>query len=184
MADASQPTHPCGPSKPIPPLMLHGPVLQATYKPVGGSAPAGSREAVEAVASGAAALAPALHDPPERVLWSSVLPTPDMRQQQQQQQCRAAVEGGLHQPGKAPAAAPARDLFADPSLPPPLVVTVKAGEVLYLPAKWWHQARRATSVRSVLGPGSARMPLCYFMRSISPEAMQNWAESLQPRPSE
>lgn len=117
------------------------PHLQATYRPVGVTAPAGSREAVEAVASGAAPLTPVLHEPPERVLWSSVLPSPDMRaqhrkpqqQQQQQQECRGAA---------APAAAPPRDLFADPSLPPPLVVTVRAGEALYLPAKWWHQVGR------------------------------------------
>lgn len=30
------------------------------------------------------------------------------------------------------------DLFNDPQLPPPIKVTVKAGEALYLPAMWWH----------------------------------------------
>jgi len=29
-------------------------------------------------------------------------------------------------------------LLADPSLPPPLVVTVQPGEVLYLPSLWHH----------------------------------------------
>lgn len=28
--------------------------------------------------------------------------------------------------------------FSDPSLPPPLRCEVAAGEVLYLPAGWWH----------------------------------------------
>ena len=32
--------------------------------------------------------------------------------------------------------------FDDPALPPPLVCRVAAGEVLYLPAGWWHQVQQ------------------------------------------
>ncbi|GAB4816662.1 hypothetical protein N2152v2_003708 [Parachlorella kessleri] len=34
------------------------------------------------------------------------------------------------------------DLFSDPSLPRPLRVTVGPGELLYLPAMWWHQVEQ------------------------------------------
>ncbi|PRW58748.1 jmjC domain-containing 7 isoform X1 [Chlorella sorokiniana] len=34
------------------------------------------------------------------------------------------------------------DLFNDPQLPPPIKVTVKAGEALYLPAMWWHHVEQ------------------------------------------
>lgn len=133
-------------------------LMQATYKPVGVAAPADSIEAMEAVASGAAPLSPVPHDPPEHVLWSSVLPSQDMQRVQRQRQQRKETGGckGEAQSGLAGgAAAPVNDLFSDPSLPPPLVVTVKAGEALYLPAKWWHQVGRARALCCSLLPRRA-----------------------------
>ena len=35
-----------------------------------------------------------------------------------------------------------RDLFSNPSLPRPIRVTVGPGELLYLPAIWWHQVEQ------------------------------------------
>ena len=58
-------------------------------------------------------LQPVLHSPPERVLWSSVQPD-------QHEGIACAECPGLE----------------------PLRVTVSAGEVLYLPAMWWHQVGR------------------------------------------
>lgn len=118
---------------------------QATYKPAAAAAAArpgfasassdSISDGVEAVLSGTVALEPVLDEPGEEVLWSSVVPAADAA-------ALAAAAGGGGGSG-VPGAAPlqGRDLFSDPSLPPPITVTVKAGEALYLPAMWWHQVR-------------------------------------------
>jgi jumonji domain-containing protein 7 len=111
---------------------------QATYQPVAAAAAAAAGgssngEALADLLSGSLRLEPVLHTPAEEVLWSSVQPPADT----------AACGNSSAGPAAGVAAAAAeeaeRDLFSDPSLPPPLRVTVQAGEVLYLPALWWHQ---------------------------------------------
>jgi hypothetical protein len=48
----------------------------------------------------------------------------------------------------------AGDLFASPDLPRPIRVTVRPGELLYLPAMWWHQVCAALQ-----GPCQGCQPL-------------------------
>lgn len=103
--------------------------------------------------SGSVLLAPVLDPSGETVLWSSVPPAPD---------AKAAAAAGTAANGAVGngvrfAVPDAEDntasvgcgeeqgqrlwdpdLFNDPQLPPPIKVTVKAGEALYLPAMWWH----------------------------------------------
>ena len=111
-------------------------------------------------AGGGAALQLRLLHPPQLVRWSSVQPEHGtleastaalaglllQSQQPQPPQQPRQPQRGPGSGGEGP------DLFSDPSLPPPLRVTVRAGEVLYLPALWWHQASVFRSGGSALGP--------------------------------
>lgn len=79
-------------------------------------------------------LEPVLHQPAQQILWSSILPQP-----------LARSSHGPETGGAGDASGPARaaaDFLNDPSLPPPLQVTVGPGEVLYLPACWWHEVHQ------------------------------------------
>jgi hypothetical protein len=61
-------------------------------------------------------LTPVLHEPPQHVSWCPIEPNPD-------------------DPYQAAAQYP---LYFDLELPKPLRVEVQAGEMLYLPAMWYH----------------------------------------------
>lgn len=123
----------------------------ATYRPVG--ARAADADAM-AVANGALPLRPQLDPAGETVLWSSVPPEPEQAAARAASAARAAArtaageaaDGGGGEGAEEGAEEDEEeeepfDLFNDPQLPPPLKVTVKAGEALYLPAMWWHHVR-------------------------------------------
>lgn len=119
---------------------------QATYQPAAASAAAASGGlALADVLSGSLRLEPVLNEPAEEVLWSSVPPPVE---------AAASASPALEAPAVG-------DLFSEPSLPPPLRVTVQAGEVLYLPAMWWHQvgaaAALSSSWRCMLGDPQRRL---------------------------
>lgn len=109
--------------------------------------------------SGSVPLAPVLDPSGETVLWSSVPPAPDAKAAAAAATAAAAaaaVNGAAGNgvrfavPDLEDSTASVGsgkeqgqqlwdpDLFNDPQLPPPIKVTVKAGEALYLPAMWWH----------------------------------------------
>ncbi len=111
--------------------------------------------------SGTVPLAPVLDPSGETVLWSSVPPAPDAKAAAAAgtagAAAAAAAAGSAAGNGVRFAVPDAEDstasvgcgeeegqrlwdpdLFNDPQLPPPIKVTVKAGEALYLPAMWWH----------------------------------------------
>lgn len=134
----------------------------ATFAPQG--APSGFGADVAAAGGAAAAgcdfeagggLTPMLHESQEEVLWSSVQPedgwtaaaaSSSSREDAGRSQCdprdqEAAGGGGPRASSCGTTSSSggggwAGDLFADPRLPRPLRVTVRAGESIYLPAMW------------------------------------------------
>ncbi|KAI7840470.1 hypothetical protein COHA_005772 [Chlorella ohadii] len=124
----------------------------ATYKPQGSDA-----ASQEAVVSGSVLLAPVLDPSGETVLWSSVPPAPDAKAAAAAgTAANGAVGNGVRfaipdaEDNTASVGCGEEqgqrlwdpDLFNDPQLPPPIKVTVKAGEALYLPAMWWHHVEQ------------------------------------------
>ena len=96
----------------------------ATYRPAG--SPATNIDGNSA--SLPTALEPVLEHPREEVLWSAITPQPSVS------------VGGVSSEADAATAA----LFEDPCLPRPLEVTIGPGEVLYLPACWWHEVHHGS----------------------------------------
>lgn len=141
----------------------------ATYRPAGTASTAAADDAVDAaVARGALPLHPVPDASGDRVLWTSLPPGPD---------AAAAAARGEGAAPAGPAWAPGMDLFNDPQLPPPIRVTVKAGEALYLPAMWWHQVRRAC------GPAMAGGARPQPAQGRLPSPLPSWLPMVLPPPT-
>jgi jumonji domain-containing protein 7 len=148
-----------------PPLPHEDGVCTATggyrYIPEGAGGPARAPpEALKAV----------LHATQEHTLWSSILP--------------AAGGGAAPPPPPCPprAAGEPPCLLERPSLPPPLEVTVGPGEMLYLPACWWHEVRQSP-LPAAQGAAAGAEPVIavnywYDMRFNGAYAMTEAAEEL------
>jgi jumonji domain-containing protein 7 len=125
----------------------------ATYEPCSSSGSRGEESGAgartEQTTSSAVALQPVLDPAGQQVLWSSVQPEADTPAAAEPTTV-AAAESAAAAATQEGAAEPAQNLFSDPSLPPPLRVTVRAGETLYLPAMWWHQVRLPTCLPACL----------------------------------
>lgn len=120
--------------------------------------------------SGAVPLVPVPSPSGETVLWSSIPPAPDAKAAAAARaHAAAAAAAGVPAPEDSSAGAAAaaeegegrglfeQELFSDPQLPPPIKVTVKAGEALYLPAMWWHQVScSGANAAEPLGVGESR----------------------------
>eukprot|EP00887_Chlorella_sp_A99_P000675 scaffold5.g675.t1 len=100
-------------------------------------------------------LEPVLHEPHEEVLWSSIQPeslvascgaggdaSSDAGSSSAGSGSDSAGSSDADDADEGPASSGGGRLLQWPGAPPPLRVTVRAGEVLYLPAMWWHQVEQ------------------------------------------
>lgn len=91
-------------------------------------------------------LTPRLAEPHQEVLWSSITPRSlkpaggNGTESSIDEGIERALQGGDEEAGNVPPS-----LFDDPQLPAPLEVTIGPGEMLYLPACWWHEVHHGVA---------------------------------------